>query len=147
MHEGFLLEWCRLTFVIPSGFFPDRSANFIFVFFVQPLSKTIIIIVISPYFFLSSFLLYITAGDGPPGYHSCCGSVGGSDGPPVQLGFDCRRSCPLSQRRVKSRNGGSTSSPCSPELIWRCTLLILWWEIGRVIDCFLFSSFFSDRTS
>ena len=57
MHEGFLLEWCRLTFVIPSGFFPDRSANFIFVFFVQPLSKTIIII--SPYFFSVFFsLLY-----------------------------------------------------------------------------------------
>ena len=55
MHEGFLREWCRLTFVIPSGFFPDRSANFIFVFFVQPLSKTIIII--SPYFFfLFSFI-------------------------------------------------------------------------------------------
>ena len=46
-------------------------------------------------------------------------------------------------RRVKSRNGGSTSSPCSPGLIWRCVLLILWWEIGRVIDRFLFSfSFF-----
>ena len=104
MHEGFLREWCRLTFVIPSGFFPDRSANFIFVFFVQPLSKTIIII--SPYFF--SFLFYTTAGDGPPGHHrheSCCGSVGGggSDGPPVQLGFDCRRSCPLSQGDVAWR--------------------------------------------
>ena len=120
MHEGFLLEGCRLAFVIPSGFFPDRSANFIFVFFVQPLSKTIMIIVISPYFFLSSFLFYTTAGDGPPDHHlhdSYCGSVGGSDGPPVQRGFDCRRSCPLSQRRVKSRNGGSTSSPCPPELI------------------------------
>ena len=48
----------------------------------------------------------------------------------------------LKGRRVKNLNGGSTSSPCSPGLIWRCVchffimiiiIIVRRWEIGRVI--------------